>query len=102
MLRYVRVEFAGIRFNDQDELNGIALQGVGAGTQLDHLQIHYNQDDGIEFFGGTANAKYVLITDANDDSLDWTFGWQGKLQHFVGIQRSQDVGSYQILGSVVV
>lgn len=90
VLRYVRVEFAGIRFNEQNELNGIAVQGVGTGTVLEHLQVHYNSDDGIEFFGGTANAKYVLITDANDDSLDWTFGWQGKLQHFVAIQRSQE------------
>jgi len=86
-LSYVRVEFAGIRFSDQNELNGIALQGVGKGTQLDHLQIHFNQDDGIEFFGGTVDAKYVLITDAEDDSLDWTFGWTGRLQHFVAVQR---------------
>lgn len=87
-LSYVRVEFAGIRFSDQNELNGIALQGVGRGTQLDHLQVHFNQDDGIEFFGGTADAKHVLITGAEDDSLDWTFGWQGRLQHFVAIQRN--------------
>ena len=93
-LSYVRVEFAGIRFSDQNELNGIALQGVGRGTQLDHLQVHFNQDDGIEFFGGTADAKHVLITDAEDDSLDWTFGWNGRLQHFVAVQRhaSADAG----------
>jgi hypothetical protein len=88
VLRYVRVEFAGIRFSEQNELNGIALQGVGTGTVLEHLQVHHNNDDGIEFFGGTAQAKFVLITDCADDSLDWTFGWQGKLQHFVAIQRS--------------
>lgn len=87
-LSYVRVEFAGIRFSDQNELNGIAFQGVGTGTQLDHLQVSFNQDDGIEFFGGTAEAKYVLITDAEDDSLDWAFGWTGKLQHFVALQRT--------------
>lgn len=87
-LSYVRVEFAGIRFSEQNELNGIALQGVGNGTQIDHIQIHHNQDDGIEFFGGTVDAKYVLVTDARDDSLDWTFGWTGRLQHFVALQRT--------------
>lgn len=93
-LSYVRVEFAGIRFSDQNELNGIALQGVGRGTQIDHVQVHFNQDDGIEFFGGTVDAKHVLITDAEDDSLDWTFGWNGRLQHFVAVQRhaSADAG----------
>lgn len=90
VLSYVRVEFAGIRFNETNELNGIALQGVGSGTTIDHVQVHHNSDDGIEFFGGTANAKYVLITDARDDSFDWTFGWQGKVQHVVVIQRNQE------------
>jgi hypothetical protein len=89
-LRYVRVEFAGIRFSEQNELNGIALQGVGRGTVIEHVQVHHNQDDGLEFFGGTADAKYVLLTDARDDSLDWTFGWQGRLQHLVVIQRGGD------------
>ena len=85
-LKYVRVEFAGIRFSEQNELNGIAFQGVGSGTQIDHIQVHFNQDDGVEMFGGTANMKYVLVSGIEDDSLDWTFGWTGLLQHFVAIQ----------------
>ena len=85
-LSYARIEYAGIRFSTQNELNGIALQGVGSGTQIDHVQVHFNQDDGIEFFGGTVDAKYVLVTGAEDDSLDWTFGWRGRLQNFVAIQ----------------
>jgi hypothetical protein len=89
-LQYLRVEFAGILFSDQNELNGIALQGVGNGTTVDHVQIHRGEDDGIEFFGGTVDAKFILVTDANDDSLDWTFGWTGRLQHFVAIQRRGD------------
>ncbi len=89
-LSFVRVEFAGIRFTDQNELNGIALQGVGSGTRIDHVQVHHNADDGIEFFGGTADAKYVLITDAQDDSIDWTYGWRGRMQHAVVLQRFDD------------
>ncbi|HEX9734180.1 MAG TPA: hypothetical protein VGG06_19590 [Thermoanaerobaculia bacterium] len=94
ILRYVRVEFAGIRFSEQNELNGIAFQGVGRGTVVDHIQVHFNQDDGAEFFGGTVNVKYLLLTDAQDDSLDWTFGWTGSIQHLVAIQRtsSHDLG----------
>ncbi len=89
-LSYVRVEFAGIRFTDENELNGIALQGVGSGTQIDHVQVHHNADDGIEFFGGTVDAKYVLITDSQDGSIDWTFGWRGRMQHAVVLQRFDD------------
>ena len=85
ILRFLRIEFAGIRF-DQSEINGLALQGVGRGTIIDHVQVHHDQDDGIEFFGGTVDARYVLITGASDDSLDWNFGWQGRMQHLVVVQ----------------
>jgi hypothetical protein len=81
MLRYVRVQFAGDRITDEDELNGIALQGVGSGTVIDHVQVHRNADDGIEFFGGTVNARHLVLTDIEDDSVDWTQGYQGKIQH---------------------
>jgi hypothetical protein len=89
VLRYVRVQFAGEKINDEDELNGIAFQGVGSGTVVDYVQVHRNADDGIEFFGGTVNARHLVLTDIEDDSVDWTQGWQGKLQ-YVLVQQIQD------------
>lgn len=83
VLRYVRVQFAGFRINDEDELNGIAFQGVGQNTIVDHVQVHANADDGIEFFGGNVNAKNIVLSDIQDDSLDWTHGWTGNLQYVV-------------------
>ena len=86
VLRYVRVEFAGIEFSPDNELNGIAFQGVGSGTVVEYIQVHYNQDDGIEFFGGTVNAKYLYCSGIRDDSFDWTDGWKGKGQFWVAQQ----------------
>jgi hypothetical protein len=85
-LRYVRVEFAGHPITPENELNGIAFQGVGAATTLEYIQVHMADDDGIEFFGGTAQFKYILTTGISDDNLDWTDGWQGKGQFFVAKQ----------------
>ncbi|MEM9375490.1 MAG: hypothetical protein AAGA72_04670 [Pseudomonadota bacterium] len=79
-LAYVIVEYAGSRLTNNDELNGIAFQGVGSDTEVNYIQVHNNLDDGVEWFGGTVNAKYVVITGAGDDSLDWTDGWTGRLQ----------------------
>jgi hypothetical protein len=90
VLQYVRVEFAGIRFSDTNELNGIALQGVGRGTVVDHVMVSFNQDDGIEFFGGTVNASFVFIYGARDDSIDCTLGWTGRIDNAVAIQRGDD------------
>ena len=90
VLRYVRVEYAGIEFSPDNELNGIAFQGVGSGTIVDHVQVHMNQDDGVEMFGGTVNLKYVMVTGARDDSFDWTDGWTGKAQFLVVQQYGDD------------
>lgn len=90
VLRYVRIEYAGIEFSPDNELNGIAFQGVGSGTVVEYIQVHMNQDDGIEMFGGTVNLKYVLVTGARDDSFDWTDGWTGKGQFWVAQQYGDD------------
>lgn len=86
VLKYVRIEFAGRLVSPDNELNGIAFQAVGSGTKIEYIQVHKSKDDGIEFFGGTANFKYVLTTSIGDDNLDWTDGWRGKGQFFVAQQ----------------
>ncbi|MCB9679850.1 MAG: hypothetical protein H6733_00135 [Alphaproteobacteria bacterium] len=91
VLKYVRVEFAGTLVNDQNELNGIAFQAVGSGTEVDFVHAHRCADDGMEFFGGTVEAKHLIITGTGDDGLDWTDGWRGKVQYAV-VQHFADDG----------
>jgi len=90
ILRYVRVEFSGIEFSPDNELNGIAFQAVGRGTQVDHVQAHMSRDDALEWFGGTVDAKYIVMSNAADDALDWTFGWTGRVQFAAITQRGDD------------
>lgn len=90
-LRYVRVEFGGYEVTPENEVNGIAFQGVGSGTEVSYIQVHMNKDDGVEFYGGTVSADHVVITGAGDDSLDWTEGWTGSATHVL-IQQAGDAG----------
>jgi hypothetical protein len=90
ILKYVRVEFAGREISPDNELNGVAFQGVGSGTEVDYLQVHMNKDDGVEFYGGTVNAKHLYLTGIADDSMDWTDGWNGKVQFAVAQQYGDD------------
>jgi len=90
VMRYLIVSNAGIAFNEEDELNGIALQAVGDQTVFEFIQVHLNEDDGIEFFGGTVNARYLVLTGIGDDSIDWTQGWQGNVQYAVVKQYTDD------------
>ena len=88
-LRYVRIEFAGFEFSPDNELNGLTVGGCGSNTELDYVQVHLGSDDGIEFFGGTADLKHAVVSGAQDDSIDWDLGWQGRGQ-FLVIQHRQD------------
>ncbi len=90
-LNYVVVKYAGSNVDPENQLNGMAFQGVGDGTEVDYIQVHNNLDDGVEFFGGTVNAKHVVLTGNADDSLDWTDGWQGSIQYLV-IDQGADAG----------
>ena len=90
VIRYVRVEFSGVEFSPDNELNGIAFQGIGRGTQVDHVQAHMSRDDAMEWFGGTVDGKYLVMSNAADDAVDWTFGWTGRLQYVAVTQRGDD------------
>jgi hypothetical protein len=89
-LYYVRVEFAGTELSPDNELNGIAFQGVGRNTEVDHIMVSFNKDDGLEFFGGTVEVKHVICFAIADDSFDWTDGWQGKGQFLIAQQMGDD------------
>ena len=82
-VQYVRIAEGGFEVAPGEELNGFTLFGVGRGTTIDHIQVHDNQDDGIEFFGGTANVSHLVLTDNLDDSIDFDLGWQGNLQYAI-------------------
>jgi hypothetical protein len=89
-LKYLRVEYAGIEFSPDNELNGIAFQGVGNGTVVDYCQVSFNKDDGFEWFGGSVDAKHLVSLANADDSFDWTEGWTGRGQFWVAQQRGDD------------
>ena len=78
-LNYVRVEYSGGAADGQSENNGFSFYGVGSGTDVNYIQAYAGKDDGIEFFGGTVNASYVSVINAEDDSVDWTEGYSGTL-----------------------
>lgn len=86
VLRYVRIEFAGFEATPGNELNGLGLFGVGSGTVIENIQVHRGSDDGIELFGGTVNVKRAIVTGSEDDSFDYSTGWQGKGQFWIAQQ----------------
>ncbi len=85
-LQYVRIEFGGVAFSLDNEINGLTLCGVGNKTTIDHIQVSYAGDDSIEWFGGSVNGKYLIAHRGLDDDFDTDNGFSGKVQFAVGLR----------------
>ena len=88
ILRYVRIEFPGIAFQPNNEINGLTCGGVGSGTVVDYVMVSYSGDDSYEFFGGTVNVKHLIAYRGLDDDFDTDFGFTGRMQFIVSLRDS--------------
>lgn len=86
ILKYVRIEFAGVAFETDKEINGLTLGGVGNGTKIDYVQISHSGDDAFEWFGGAVNAKHLIAYRTLDDDFDTDNGFSGKVQYAVSLR----------------
>ncbi|HNQ69044.1 MAG TPA: hypothetical protein PKN32_11740 [Bacteroidales bacterium] len=85
ILKYVSIRHGGANIGEGNEINGLTLGGVGSGTTIENIEIIANQDDGVEFFGGTVNVKNLLVWNAGDDCIDTDQSWAGTLDNFIVI-----------------
>ena len=85
-LKYVRLEYAGIPINPNQEVNSLTLASVGSGTTIDYVQASYGLDDSFEWFGGTVNAKHLIAYKGLDDDFDTDNGFSGYVQYGIGIR----------------
>jgi hypothetical protein len=85
-LQYVRIEFPGIAFMPDKEINGLTFGGVGSGTTIENIQVSYSGDDSYEWFGGAVNCKHIIALRGWDDDFDTDFGYQGKIQFAVALR----------------
>lgn len=86
VMRYVRIEYPGIAYSLNNEINGLTFGGVGRGTTIEYIQVSYSGDDSYEWFGGTVNCKYLIAYRGWDDEFDTDFGYSGKLQYLFGLR----------------
>lgn len=94
ILRYVSIRHGGSVVGDPslgNDINGLTCGSVGRGTTLEHIEVVANFDDGIEFFGGTADLKYGSVLFCGDDYFDYDHGYTGRNQFLYGLQFADGV-----------
>ncbi|MFP2997030.1 hypothetical protein ABN763_14025 [Spongiivirga sp. MCCC 1A20706] len=78
-IRYLIIRYAGAQINAESQYNGLTLYAVGSGTSIEWVAAIDGKDDGVEFFGGTVSVTNFYSENNEDDSVDWTEGWNGTL-----------------------
>lgn len=87
-MSYVQIRYSGYILSANSELQSLTLQGVGSGTQLDHIMSYNSSDDAVEVFGGHAHMKYFIAIGAEDDNLDTDVGTKANFQYGIVVQRA--------------
>ena len=85
VLKYISIRHGGSNIGAGNEINGLTLGGVGTGTTIENIEVVSNQDDGIEWFGGSVNVTNVVVWNVGDDGLDTDQAWTGTVDNFVVI-----------------
>ena len=86
ILKYMRIEFPGIAFQPDKEINGLTFGAVGSGTAIDYIQVSYSGDDSYEWFGGMVNANHLIAFRGWDDDFDTDYGYRGMVQFAVSLR----------------
>ena len=84
-IRYISIRHGGANIGAGNEINGLTLGGVGNGTTIENVEVVGNQDDGIEWFGGSVNVSNAVVFNCGDDGIDTDQAWSGSLNNFVVI-----------------
>jgi hypothetical protein len=91
ILKYVRIEYAGVAAMPNSEINALTLGGVGSGTTIENVQTIYANDDAFEFFGGTVSPKNLYAFATADDDFDFDFGYTGTITNGIAKRDPQFV-----------
>jgi hypothetical protein len=95
-LRYVQIRYSGYVLSGDSELQSLTLGGVGSRTTIEYFQSHNSSDDGFEIFGGRVSMRRVVVTGADDDSIDVDTGWKGTIQHVIAVQKTSGAADSMI------
>ncbi len=86
VIRYVRIEYAGIPINPNEEVNTLTMGSVGRGTVIEYVMASYGLDDSFEWFGGTVDGRYLIAYRGLDDDWDVDLGYSGRVQFGLSIR----------------
>ncbi|MEO6036824.1 MAG: T9SS type A sorting domain-containing protein, partial [Saprospiraceae bacterium] len=87
-IHYLRLEFGGLAFEANKEINGLTFGAIGSATVVNHVQVSYSGDDSFEWFGGKVNSSHLIAFKGTDDDFDTDNGYGGLSQFGLAVRDS--------------
>jgi hypothetical protein len=86
ILSHIVIEYSGNIITGDSEFNGLTFYAVGSGTTVNNILVRFGSDDAIEWFGGSVGGTNLAAIGCQDDSFDWTEGWNGTVSNLYSDQ----------------
>ena len=98
-LRYVEILNSGITMEQDKEINGLSLVGVGSGTTIENVTVERSDDDCIEIWGGTVNLSDCYVEYCTDDQFDIDDGYSGTVTNLTIWQHTDGNAGMEMSGT---
>lgn len=86
IMKYVRIEFAGKKGKNGNNLSALTLAGLGRKTIINHVQVSFSKDDSYKVYGGDFLSGNLISYKAADDDFNFTEGVQLYLDNCLAVR----------------
>ncbi len=86
ILKFVRIEYAGMRLRNIGYLNGLLLAGVGNETVIENVMVSYCAGDGFEIWGGSVILNKAISYRNSSNDFKFNFGTQCTLNNSLAVR----------------
>src|SRR5690606_31395290 len=94
ILKYVRIEFAGRRINNNDYFNGLLLAAVGSQTVIDNIMVSYSAGNSFEVQGGNIDLNKLISYRSSGNDFKFNYGANSKLKNSLAVRSPYVSSSY--------
>jgi hypothetical protein len=94
ILKYVRIEFAGRRINNNDYFNGLLLAAVGSETVIDNVMVSYSAGNSFEVQGGNVDLNKLISYRSSGNDFKFNYGANSKLKNSLAVRSPYVSSSY--------
>jgi hypothetical protein len=86
IMKYVRIEYAGKKLDNNKEINSLTLAGIGRQTIIENVQVTFSNHSAFKVYGGDLTLSNLVSYKTTNDDYSFTQGAQCNLKNSLAIR----------------